>query len=226
MTDGQPPIEIYWVSGSPFGWRVLLATEIKGAAYVSRRIDTSSGEQHSAEYLRLNPRGKVPTLQHGDGVICESLAMMTYLDRLFPEPPLFGTSPREAARIMQACSEFICYLEPVINRLAAAISRNKSLSAAALAVRQGTLHGELARLDQTSMGSTWLAGDALSAADLTVYPHMKFLLRLAGKPEAAALDLGLSDFAVRYPALAAWMQRVEALPAYEKTYPPHWRDAA
>jgi glutathione S-transferase len=224
-TGNEPPIEIYWVSGSPFGWRVLLTAELKGVPFVSRRIDNSTGAQASGEYLAINPRGKVPALVHGDVVICESLAMMTYLDQLFPEPPIFGTNPRQAARIMQVCSEFMCYLEPVINRLSSAIVRNKHLSAAALAARHGALHNELSTLDQSlalAPGQTWLAG-TLSAADLTIYPHCKFLLRLARRPEAVALDLGLADFAERYPALSAWMQRVEALPVYEQAYPPHWR---
>lgn len=212
------------MSGSPFGWRVLLTAELKTVPYVSRRIDNATRVQSSGEYLAINPRGKVPTLTHGDVVICESLAMMTYLDQLFPEPAIFGTNPRQAARIMQACSEFMCYLEPVINRLATAIVRNKHLSAAALAARQGTLHAELARLDQTLQKEVWLAG-TLSAADLTIYPHCKFLLRLAGRPEAASLDLGLDDFAERYPALGAWMERIEALPVYDKAYPPHWKQA-
>lgn len=225
MTD-DPPIEIYWVSGSPFGWRVLLAAELKRVPYVSRRIDSSTGEQRSSAYLRLNPRGKVPTLKHGEVIICESLAMLTYLDRLYPEPNLFGTTPYQSARIMQVCSEFVCYLEPVMNRLAAAITRNKPLSAAALAARHGTLHSELAWADGRLRENEWLAGAAVSAADLTVYPHCKFLLHLAAKPEAAALELGLSEFSHRYPALAAWMERVEALPGYEKAYPPHWRQNA
>lgn len=224
ITENDPPIEIYWVSGSPFGWRVLLAAELKGVPYVSRRIDNATAAQSSAEYLAINPRGKVPALTHGDVIICESLAMMTYLEQLFPEPPIFGTSPRQAARIMQVCSEFMCYLEPVINRLAAAIVRNKHLSAAALAARHGTLHNELARLDQSLGLDDWLCR-TLSAADLTVYPHCKFLLRLARRPEAASLDLGLADFTDRYPPLSAWMRRVEALPAYDKAYPPHWRQA-
>lgn len=226
MMDCDPPIEIYWVSGSPFGWRVLLAAELKGVPYVSRRIDSSTGEQRSAAYLSLNPRGKVPALKHGDVVICESLAMLTYLDQLYAEPPLFGTGPRQSARIMQICSEFMCYLEPVMNRFATAIARNKPLSAAALAARHGMLHNELKWLDGLLGGNAWLAGGEISAADLTIYPHCKFMLRLAAKPEAAALELRLNDFSDRYPALAAWMQSVETLPGYDEAYPPHWRQTA
>ncbi|MCV0371129.1 glutathione S-transferase family protein [Filomicrobium sp.] len=224
MTEVDPPIEIYWVSGSPFGWRVLLMAEFKSVPYLSHRIDTASGKQKSAAYLALNPRGKVPALVHGNVIIGESLAMMTYLERLFPEPPMFGATAVEAAHIMQICSEFVCYLEPVINRLSTAISRNKSLSAAALTARHGTLHTEFKRLNELLQKSQWLTGNSLSAADLTVYPHCKFLLRLAARPAAVPLNLGLSDFADLYPDLTTWMQRFEALPGYDKAYPPHWRE--
>lgn len=226
MTECDPPIEIYWVSGSPFGWRVLLMLEFKGVPYISHRIDTASGEQKSATYLALNPRGKVPTLVHGDVIIAESLAMLTYLERLHPDPPMFGTTALEAARVMQVCSEFVCYLEPVINRLSTAISRNKPLSAAAITARHGTLHQEFGRLNGLLQESNWLAGDMLSAADLTVYPHCKFILRLAARPEAASLSLDLNSFDERYSALAGWMQRFENLSGYDNAYPPHWRENA
>jgi glutathione S-transferase len=52
------------------------------------------------------------------------------------------------------------------------------------------------------------------------------LLRASRRPEAAPLELGLDDFETRFPGIAAWMQRVEQLLGYEKTYPPHWRQAS
>jgi hypothetical protein len=39
----------------------------------------------------------------------------------------------------------------------------------------------------------------------------------------ALLLIGHDGFETRFPGIAAWMQRVEQLPGYEKTYPPHWR---
>ena len=48
-------------------------------------------------------------------------------------------------------------------------------------------------------------------------------LRATAKDEAARLGLGFLPFDERYPGLAAWMSRIEALPGYDKTYPPHWK---
>jgi len=74
-------IELYWGSGSPFAWRVMLTLEVKGLAYESKLLESSKGEYKTPAYLRLNPRGKVPTLKDGDFVLYESLAIMSYLDR-------------------------------------------------------------------------------------------------------------------------------------------------
>jgi glutathione S-transferase len=49
-------------------------------------------------------------------------------------------------------------------------------------------------------------------------------LRAAGKEAARPLDLGLIPLAKTFPNIARWVQRVEQLPNYERTYPPHWRE--
>ncbi|MBI2350486.1 MAG: glutathione S-transferase family protein, partial [Deltaproteobacteria bacterium] len=49
------------------------------------------------------------------------------------------------------------------------------------------------------------------------------LLRAASKESAKPLNLGFLPLAQTYPNVAAWVTRVEAIPGYEKTYPPHWK---
>ena len=53
-------LELYWGSGSPFAWRVMLTLELKRLPYESKLLEFSKGDHKSAEYLKLNPRGKVP----------------------------------------------------------------------------------------------------------------------------------------------------------------------
>ena len=65
-------IELYWGSGSPFAWRVMLTLEVKISTYESKLFEFSKGEHKTPGYLRLNPRGKVPTLKDGDFVVYES----------------------------------------------------------------------------------------------------------------------------------------------------------
>ena len=59
----------------------MLALEVKQLKYISRLLEASKGEVKASEYLKLNPRGTVPTIKDGDIVVRESLAIMAYLDR-------------------------------------------------------------------------------------------------------------------------------------------------
>src|SRR5947207_6464503 len=104
-------IEIFWLSGSPFAWRVLLALEVKGLPYQSRLLERSKGEQRSPEFLAMNPRGQVPVLRDGAVTVRESIAILAYLDRQYPEPPLFGRGGAETAAIWQEVMEAAMYLD-------------------------------------------------------------------------------------------------------------------
>ena len=92
-------IELYWGSGSPFAWRVMLTLELKRLPYESKLLEFSKEEHKTPAYLQLNPRGKVPTLKDGDFVLYESIAIMAYLDRKYPTPPIFGTTAEQSGLI-------------------------------------------------------------------------------------------------------------------------------
>src|ERR1700746_1515869 len=107
-------LDVYWASGSPFAWRVLLTLEAKQLPYESRLLSFANREHKSPEYLALNPRGKVPTLRDGDFVVYESLAVMAYLDKSSPDRPIFGESPQDTGTIWRRVSENISYVcEPI-----------------------------------------------------------------------------------------------------------------
>jgi glutathione S-transferase len=53
-------LEVYWASGNPFSWRVLLTLEVKQLPYQSNLLTFSKREHKSPAYLALNPRGKRP----------------------------------------------------------------------------------------------------------------------------------------------------------------------
>src|SRR5947208_14761570 len=103
-------IELYWGSGSPFAWRVMLTLEVKGLAYESKLLEFYKGENKAPAYLLLNPRGKVPTLKDGDFVLYEPLAIISYLDRKDPDPPLFGKTLEEKGAIWRGLAECDSYV--------------------------------------------------------------------------------------------------------------------
>ncbi len=217
-------LELYWGSGSPFAWRVMLTLEVKRLPYESKLLEFSKEDHKSPGYLKLNPRGKVPTLQDGDFVLYESLAIMAYLDRKYPDPPIFGTTPQETGLIWRAISETESYLVAPGAKVIVPIFFGKGLEKtdeiqeAAAAIRD-----ELRRIDTALSGSVWLIGSSISAADITLFPLIQLLLRAASKDAAKPLNLGFSPLGQTYPNIAAWVKRVEAIPGYERTYPPHWK---
>jgi glutathione S-transferase len=217
-------IELYWGSGSPFAWRVMLTLEVKGLAYESKLLEFSKGEHKSADYLKLNPRGKVPTLTDGGFVVYESLAIMSYLDRKYPSPPLFGASAEETGMIWQAISECESYFASAGDKVVRPLFFGKGLDKvdeiqqAAQAIR-----AELKTLDARLSARNWLVGEAISAADIAIFPMIKLILRAASKAAAQPLKLQWLPLAQCYPHIAKWCERIEALPNYQRTYPPHWR---
>jgi glutathione S-transferase len=217
-------IQLYWGSGSPFAWRVMLALEVKNLAYESKLLEFSKGENKAPEYLRLNPRGKVPTLKDGDFVLYESLAIMAYLDRKYPDPPLFGATPEETGLIWRALAECESYMVSAGDRVVRPIFFGKGLDKIdEIEQAAQSLRHELRMNDERLAGSRWLVGDRISAADIGVFPLVQLLLRAASKEAAQPFNLGLLPLARMFPNLAAWAQRIEALPNYQRTYPPHWR---
>jgi glutathione S-transferase len=217
-------MELYWGSGSPFVWRVMLTLEVKGLPYESKLLEFSKGEHKTPAYLRLNPRGKVPTLKDGNFILYESLAIMSYLDRKYPEPTLFGKTPEETGLIWRRISECESYLVPAADKVVRPFFFGKGLEKvdeiqqSAKSIRQ-----ELKTLDERVAQADWLVGERISAADISIFPIIQLLLRAASKEAARPFNLGLMPLAQTYPSIAKWVKRIEALPNYQRTYPPHWR---
>jgi glutathione S-transferase len=218
-------LEVFWGSGSQPSWRVLLTLEAKRIPYTSRLISFGAGDHLKPDFLKMNPRHRVPVLRDGSFVLNESLAIMTYLDRKFPEVPLFGANAEETGLIWRAIMEFQCYVEPVlVGDFVRPIFNNKVAEARQSIIdKVPALHAELAQYEGALSTRRWLVGDAFSAADIAVFPHLMGLLRAATRPAAEGLRLGLLPLEGTHPNLAAWKARIEALPGYANTYPPHWK---
>ena len=218
-------IELYWGSGSPFAWRVMLTLEVKGLGYESKCLEFSKGEHKAPAYLQLNPRGKVPALKDGKYVLYESLAIMSYLDRKYTDPPLFGKTPEETGLIWRTLLECESYFVSTGQKVVRPIFFGKGLDKVEeIQEAAQTLRDELKMIDKRLVGSDWLVGDKISAADIGVFPLVQLLARAATKEAAQPLNLGVLPLANIFPNVARWVQRIEALPNYERTYAPHWKE--
>ncbi|MCC5866783.1 MAG: maleylacetoacetate isomerase [Wenzhouxiangella sp.] len=105
----------YWRSSASY--RVRMALNLKGLDYDIRPVHLvkDGGQQHSAEYLKLNPQGLVPALVDGQTVITQSLAMLEYLEERCPAPALLPTDPVGRARVRAIAAAIACDIHPLNN---------------------------------------------------------------------------------------------------------------
>jgi glutathione S-transferase len=219
-------IEVFWGSGSGPAWRVLLTLAIKNIPYESRLLSFSKGEHRSEPVTTINPRGKVPVLRDGSYSLYESLAIMTYLDRKVPTPPLFGANAEEAGTVMRVIMEHECYAVSAVSAFSRPLLFGKldaQRDQVLLAI--DGCRAELLALESRLAKSPYLATESLSAADVFVFPMVKAFERALGKPGASTLDHEFDPLPSVFPNLAAWCRRIESIPGYDATFPPHWRES-
>lgn len=217
-------IDVYWGSGSPFCWRVLLALEMKRLEWRGHLLQTDFQEHKSPQLMAMNPRGRLPVLRDGDYVVFESLAVLYYLDLKYPAPPLFGHGPEEAGVIMRVINEFQAYTEADLMRLIGELSRPAPrFGEPALVRAMHTVAREARTIEARLSKGDWIVGDAPSAADLAIFPCIRVLHRALLQPGARELASRFLPAEVHYPQLARWLRRVESLPGYDNTLPPGWQ---
>jgi len=173
--------------------------------------------------LALNWRGKVPVIKDGEYVCFESLAILYYLDLKYPDPPIFGRTPEEAGTIMRVICEYEAYIEPQVSTIAGAVFRNAELRTEEITRAMHAAASEARTIEARLSRSDWVVGESFSALDMVIFPGIQTLRRALEKPQARELASRFLPMETNYPALGRWLQRVAALPGYERTYPPHWR---
>ena len=74
-------------------FRVRIVLSLKRLTYEKRNYALRAGEQRGSEYLAVNPAGLVPALEAGGIVLGQSLAIIDYLDAIYPEPRMIPADP-------------------------------------------------------------------------------------------------------------------------------------
>ena len=85
-----------------------IALEEAGAAFEARRIDFASAEQTKPEYLAINPKGRVPALVAGRGVLTETPAILAFIAQSYPEARLAPLDDPFAFAELQAFNNYLC----------------------------------------------------------------------------------------------------------------------
>ena len=85
-----------------------IVLEETGAAYAGKRIDFASNQQRSPEYLRINPKGRVPALVTDRGILTETPAMLAFVAQSFPRSDLALMSDPFAFAQVQSFNSYLC----------------------------------------------------------------------------------------------------------------------
>ena len=86
-------LKLYKFGNSICTQRVLMTLNEKGLDFDAQDINLFNNEQYEPEYLKLNPKGVVPTLVHDTNVVVESTLICEYLEDIFPSPRLVPENP-------------------------------------------------------------------------------------------------------------------------------------
>jgi glutathione S-transferase len=96
-------LELYHNNISVCAQKVRIVLAEKNLFWTNHYLSLAKGDQLTAEFKKMNPRGVVPVLVHDGNIIVESSVICTYLDEVFPERPLMPKSPVERATTRLWC---------------------------------------------------------------------------------------------------------------------------
>jgi len=220
-------IKLYLVSGAPRPWRVQLGLAFKGLSYEKKILQASKREHKSEAFLKINPRGTIPVLIDRDVVMCDSIGALAWLDRAYPERPLFGETPDEAAAIWQTTTELSDYLRGACHGILHPIffgdvqEKTPELEEAAKIMAK-----EIALIDTMLASAPFVCGNTPSAADAVAFPEIRLIQRACDtKPDIMA-QIGFGPTFRKTPLIPKrvkdWIRRIEALPGVDNSFPTHW----
>ena len=105
----------YWRSSAAY--RVRIGLNLKGLPYdiMPVHLVRDGGQQHTAEFREANPQELVPVLQHGQRMLRQSMAILEYVDEVWPERPLLPTVARDRQRVRALAQVIACDIHPLNN---------------------------------------------------------------------------------------------------------------
>lgn len=221
---------LYQFSGAPRCWRVLLGLAFKDIQAEIKTLSFADRDHHKPDFKALNPRLTLPILTSGDTVLRDSIAILAWLDRAYPNKPLFGETTAEAGLIWQIAMESADYLREACDQLLKQVfpsdgSLPEKGSNAAVNLQKGAdlMHAECRYLENLlSDGRPFLAGNRPSAADAIAYPEIRLVQRAVETKNDLMGSVGFGDLPDLYPKTTSWRDRLNEMPEVAATLPIHW----
>ena len=201
-----------WGIGTTRAMRAHWVALELGLDYECHPIGSRSGETRTAEYTRLNPKQKIPVLQHGDLVLSESAAIVQYLTETFPTPPDFfvPANATQRAKLNEWCFFIMMELDAHTLYVMRRHDGLKEIYGAAPVAVDSAREYFLKYLDAMTprIEGPYVMGEKFSVADVLLMTCLDWAL---------AYDIALP------PAIKAYRDHVARRPAYGSalrvTYP-------
>jgi maleylpyruvate isomerase len=206
-------LQLYNYSRSSSSFRVRIALNLKGLTYKDIPINllNDGGEQHSSTYQALNPQRLVPTLLDDEKVISQSLAIIEYLEELYPHPSLFPTDSHQKALVRSFALAIAADMQP-LNNLSVLQYLTKELDLSEekklLWYRHWIAKGFTAletKLSALNSAGDFCFGDTPTLADVCLIPQMYNARRYACDLNAYPTLTRIDTNCQKHPAfLNAW----------------------
>lgn len=199
-------LTLYYASGT-CALASHLALEYSGAAYETVRLDFGKLQQRSPEYLKLNPKGRVPALVTDSGILTETPAVLLFIAQSFPKA---GLTPLDDAFLLAKVNEFNSYLCSTVHVAHAHRVRGsrwvddneQAIEAMKKKVPQNM--GDCFELVERDMlQGPWVLGERFGICDL-------YLFTLSGWLKGDGVDIE------RFPKVSAHRRQLEADPRVRK----------
>jgi glutathione S-transferase len=187
-----------------------IALEEVGAPYELARIDLAANQQNSTEYLRINPKARVPALADGDWVLTEAPAILRYIAARHPAAGLWPWDSREEAR----CAEWLNWLSSTIQvafghvRRAARYASDPRAAEDVAATAKITCRHLWREVDEKIGAGPWAIGDRYSVADALLIVYWTW-----GRGPVLAFDMA-HDF----PHWTGHANRLAGRPAVQRAF--------
>jgi glutathione S-transferase len=194
---------------SPFVRRVAISMRFLGIEYQHRELSIFRDFE---EFRTINPTVKVPTLVLDDGrVLIDSTLIINYLESQLAEHSLMPEDPDDFVAATQHTAIALVAMEKVAQLIYETSHRPGDRQHRPWIERlQQQLEGavdlmESAVATSVSAGHTWLFGEMLTQADISIAVAWRFILHI----DSVRLDPG------NYPSLSAFSRQAEALPEFQ-----------